>query len=262
MIRRELLFLAAGALTIAMPRAGAADGPRAIFGLETRCEKSADGQGRARVDAVGPEGPAARAGFKLADRLLSLGGKPVCATHDLDYMRSLAAFKPGVPIAAEVLRGKDLLRLELVPAPASADHLAALAQWMEKLRLCFEDGICQPCMTPSESCAAQTDEMRLLEAAEELERKVKSHPEGVIFDLARDGQGNVTIRSPDIPIPSGFDPHRSSYLAPRLSDLQKGQSMRVRLSIEPGGKGRIRILELPHPPVVARVAPEGARGQG
>lgn len=226
-----------------------AEGPRAIFGLETRCEKAADGQGRARVDALNPEGPAAKAGFKLADRLIRLGGKPVCASNDLDYLRSLSAFEPNLPIAAEVLRGGELLRLELVPTQASPEHLAALAAWMEKLRLCFEEGNCQPCMAPSESesCAADTDEMRILEAAEELDRLVKSRPEGVVFDLVRDRQGgNVKISSSEIAIPSGFDPRRSRYLAPRLGDLSAGQSMRLRLSIDESGKGRILILELPH----------------
>ncbi len=223
-----------------------AEGPRAIFGLETRCEKTAEGQGRARVDAVNPEGPAAKAGFKLADRLVRLAGTPVCGSNDLEYMRSLSAFEPNAPIAAEVLRGGELLRLELVPAPASPEHLAALAAWMEKLRLCFEEGICQRCMAPSESCAADTDEMRTLEAAEELDQLVKSRSEGVVFDLVRDRQGNITVSSWEIAIPSGFDPRRSRYLAPRLADLSDGQAMRLRLSIEEGGRGRISILEPPH----------------
>lgn len=256
MVRRSLL--AAGALFLAAIPAARAEGPQAIFGLETRCEKTADGKGRARVDAVGAEGPAARAGFKLADRILSFGGKALCASNDLDYLRSLASFEAGVPIAAEVLRGKDMLKLELVPAPASAEHRAALAAWMEKLRLCFEEGICQPCMAPSESCAARTDEMRALEAAEELDRMVRSHAEGVIFDLERDEEGSVAVRSPEIPIPSGFDPGRYRYLAPRLPDLRNGQAMRIRLSVEESGKGHIRILVPPNPELSAKEpAPEG-----
>ncbi len=160
-------------------------------------------------------------------------------------MRSLAGYEPGVPIRIELLRAGEPLQLFLVPEPASPEHLAALAIWMKKLRLCFEDNICQPCMAPSNSCAAQTDEMRKIEASEELEEQIKSRP-GVVFDLSRDPSGKAMLSSPEIELPSSLDPERYAYLTPRFRELQHGQSMRIRLTIEENGRVRTRILELPH----------------
>jgi S1-C subfamily serine protease len=65
-----------------------------------------------RVVAVDPLSPAAQAGFRVGQILLSLNGQ---ATQDVETARSIIAQNQGKPIPAIVLDGSTLLTLVVTP---------------------------------------------------------------------------------------------------------------------------------------------------
>jgi S1-C subfamily serine protease len=65
------------------------------------------------VGTVEPGGAAARAGLKVGDILLSLGGKIIAGADDL--VRLLTGETIGIRVALDVLRGTERLALSLVP---------------------------------------------------------------------------------------------------------------------------------------------------
>ncbi len=90
---------------------GVAAGPRPLP------PRIAQRLGRARgieVTAVMPNTPAARAGLRAEDAIVTVDGVPVEAVGDLP--RLMVVERIGQPIAVEVVRGGDLTILELVPA--------------------------------------------------------------------------------------------------------------------------------------------------
>jgi regulator of sigma E protease len=68
--------------------------------------------GKVTVASVLPEGAAARAGLRAGDQVLAADGRPVRKASELiDTIRA----KAQQPMRLEVLRGADVLRIELVP---------------------------------------------------------------------------------------------------------------------------------------------------
>ena len=68
--------------------------------------------GKVTVASVLPEGAAARAGLRAGDQVLAADGRPVRKASELiDSIRA----KAQQPMRLEVLRGADVLRIELVP---------------------------------------------------------------------------------------------------------------------------------------------------
>lgn len=70
--------------------------------------------GPAYVDRVLPDGPAAAAGLKPDDMLVSLGGEKVGSIRD--YERLLTTLSVGSEVVLVVKRGDELLRLPIIPA--------------------------------------------------------------------------------------------------------------------------------------------------
>ncbi len=88
-------------------------GNRVILGVVP--SDAPDGKG-ALLDEVSQRSPAANAGMKAGDRIVSFSGKPV---HSADELRAaLDRVRPGATEAAEVVRGEASLALSVVfPAP-------------------------------------------------------------------------------------------------------------------------------------------------
>jgi S1-C subfamily serine protease len=95
-VRRAEIGLAGGSRTLP-PRAAERLGRRR--GIETT--------------AVTSGGPAARAGLRPEDILVTLDGAPVETIGDLQ--RLLTGDRVGRPLAAEVVRGGELVQLRIVP---------------------------------------------------------------------------------------------------------------------------------------------------
>lgn len=72
-----------------------------------------DGRNGLVVLSIEPEGPAANAGIFVGDILLSLDGRPVTDTDDVQ--KHLGAERIGNPLAAGLVRGGAELTLDLIP---------------------------------------------------------------------------------------------------------------------------------------------------
>jgi S1-C subfamily serine protease len=62
---------------------------------------------------VTPSSPAAEAGFKDGDLLLSLAGKAL--PNALTLQRTLRGMQPGIPVEAKIARGGDVLTCSVKP---------------------------------------------------------------------------------------------------------------------------------------------------
>jgi serine protease Do len=72
-----------------------------------------DGREGLIILSIEPNGPAALAGVFLGDVLMTLGGKPVTDTDDVQA--HLGADSIGKPVTAELVRGGAPLKVDLVP---------------------------------------------------------------------------------------------------------------------------------------------------
>src|SRR5437868_11127398 len=73
-----------------------------------------DGKTGLKLGTISPDGPAARASLKSADILVSLDGKPVHTSKDLDEI--LRPHKPGDKLKAAYERGADKKETEITLA--------------------------------------------------------------------------------------------------------------------------------------------------
>jgi serine protease Do len=69
--------------------------------------------GPAYVDRVTPNGPAASAGIKPDDMLVTIGGEKIGTVRD--YERILPTLSAGTEVVVVVKRGQELLRLSITP---------------------------------------------------------------------------------------------------------------------------------------------------
>lgn len=90
---------------------GAVVAPKVLLGLEVDGKK--DGAPGVEVVAVHPEGPAARAGLRKGDRLLTLDGRWTDSV--VDTFEAAAHLRPQVEAVAEVLRDGKRTTLKIVP---------------------------------------------------------------------------------------------------------------------------------------------------
>ncbi len=131
--------------TIARPRLGIQ--PRSLtaeliagLGLQTR-------QG-VLVEDVDPYGPAAAAGLRPGDVLLSLGAEPVHSIRDL--YRAEYALSAGTPADLAVMRGADARLLRITPGAARNTQAAVSAgNVTEKENLVFRLGLYGATLTPA-----------------------------------------------------------------------------------------------------------------
>ncbi len=68
------------------------------------------------LDGVRDGSPADKAGIKPGDKIVKLAGKDV--RNAMDYTYVLSEMKAGQEYEVELLRGSELLKLKIVPAPA------------------------------------------------------------------------------------------------------------------------------------------------
>jgi S1-C subfamily serine protease len=86
--------------------------PRAMLGVQLG---EAGGGGGARVVGVAPGGPAAKAGLKSGDRILSVNGQRAGAAADVS--RAVRQLQPGADAQLEIERGGKVERLVVVTRP-------------------------------------------------------------------------------------------------------------------------------------------------
>ena len=67
----------------------------------------------AYIDRVLPNSPAAAAGLRGDDLIISIGGQVV--HHSADYRRIAALLRPGQEVAVEIKRGDQLLTVRITP---------------------------------------------------------------------------------------------------------------------------------------------------
>ena len=65
----------------------------------------------ARLSAVEPDGPAAKAGVKAGDVVIQFAGKPVRSFDDLSA--EVRRHKPGEKVEVELHRGDDVLKISV-----------------------------------------------------------------------------------------------------------------------------------------------------
>jgi S1-C subfamily serine protease len=86
---------------------------RGYLGVGLHPVQLPDGRAGLIILSIEPNGPAAQAGVFLGDVLLTLAGKPVRDTDDVQ--EHLGADRVGKPVTAELVRGGAALKLDLVP---------------------------------------------------------------------------------------------------------------------------------------------------
>jgi S1-C subfamily serine protease len=86
---------------------------RAWLGVGLHPVQLPDGREGLIILSIEPNGPAALAGVFLGDVLMTLGGKPVTDTDDVQA--HLGADSIGKPVTAELVRGGAPLKVDLVP---------------------------------------------------------------------------------------------------------------------------------------------------
>jgi putative serine protease PepD len=70
------------------------------------------------IVAVEPAGPAAAAGLRAGDRILTIDGHPTTTVDELHGR--LRAVPIGAPIGISVLRGDDLMQVAVTPREVSS----------------------------------------------------------------------------------------------------------------------------------------------
>ncbi|NUQ44938.1 MAG: PDZ domain-containing protein, partial [Phycisphaerae bacterium] len=63
------------------------------------------------IEYVIEDGPAAKAGMKDSDVIVSIGGKPIKDIYS--YMEAMTTFKPGQEVEVVVLRGGEKVKLKV-----------------------------------------------------------------------------------------------------------------------------------------------------
>jgi S1-C subfamily serine protease len=117
-------LLAAPLFAVAGP---AASGNRPYLGMAAEATAK-DGPNGVMVHSVSPDGPAAKAGLKSSDRILTADGKAVKTFEELK--NTLAGHKPGDQIALKVMRdGKEqTITVTLADAPKNREGTETPAQ--------------------------------------------------------------------------------------------------------------------------------------
>src|SRR5437762_673399 len=89
----------------------------AYVGVRVSVEDARDG---VTIDAPEPDTPAARAGLRLGDRLVGIGGKTV-ANFD-EFADHVIDLRPGTRVVVEVRRNGELLRVWVTLGERPADY--------------------------------------------------------------------------------------------------------------------------------------------
>jgi S1-C subfamily serine protease len=92
---------------------------RGYLGVGLHPVRLPDGREGLIVLSVEPDGPAAKSGVLLGDVLLTLAGKSISDTDDVQ--QHLGSEQVGKPLEAELVRGGGALRLTLVPGERRHD---------------------------------------------------------------------------------------------------------------------------------------------
>jgi S1-C subfamily serine protease len=86
---------------------------RGYLGIGMHPVQLPDGREGLIILSIEPDGPAAKAGVLIGDVLMTLEGRPVTDTDDVQA--HLGGDRVGKPIAAELLRGGSPLKLDIIP---------------------------------------------------------------------------------------------------------------------------------------------------
>jgi len=89
------------------------------------------------VERVEAERPAAKAGVRVGDIVLSVDEKPVEAPHDL--VRAVHRAPDGAALRLEILRGREKQSIVVQPEPRD-EWAKETDQWMERFERGFEEG--------------------------------------------------------------------------------------------------------------------------
>jgi predicted metalloprotease with PDZ domain len=84
------------------------------LGMKFRWIKGDDHRRIQHVERVTPNGPAARAGLRTGDLILTIAGRAVGFGDDLDYLLYLSDRKPGERLKLDIVREGRPLRLVIV----------------------------------------------------------------------------------------------------------------------------------------------------
>ena len=192
-----------------------------------------DGQGYL-IEEVAPEGPAAKAGLKKYDIVLSVNGKPVNETMDLI---KLVNAHGDAALEFVLLRGGDDLKLEVTPekrpesqysfAPGPRDGQRARQRWFERM----------PGMRPpGPDARGDQDRMRFRSffrpgaVVEEIEQE--DFPADISISILKtdDGPVKITVKKGDQTwettedklevLPEAIRPHVERMIAPRNFTLR------------------------------------------
>ena len=241
------LFLAGILATAGSVSASGGDGetaPLAYMGLASYFEGCIEGeQIHAMVRQAVPGSPADEAGLKAGDRILAVDGEPL----DFEDQYRWTAFllhraRPGEEIRFQVLRGKEVLELGVIPEVASPSQVGVAEGYLRELEDCFLRGSCNRCSHRSPKV--------ITSPWTELYEAVLEAGGTALLTVVRGEQG-FTILSDEVKVPPEVEVESNALLLENAEKLAVGGSMRLRVRVSRAGRGlraNVEMLDYPGDP--------------
>ncbi len=145
---------------------------KVFLGIVSRYEPRPEG-GREIVKEVASGGPAARAGLRVGDHILGIGGRPHRAASLSALLDSLGWIKAGEPVQLDVLRDGKRMTLELTPEASPPGRQAALRRFLDE---CRDTGGCNELCSSEEPIAEEVSLRSFVAAHGQVEMTFTKDP--------------------------------------------------------------------------------------